>query len=79
MEHPVIYDMTAAARELGYRPVTGYAESLPETVEWLARRLTDGGGWPAAFPEMAAVYGPKVDLFDYAAEDAWLGTRGRAV
>ncbi|MCP9207721.1 NAD-dependent epimerase/dehydratase family protein [Streptomyces sp. NEAU-Y11] len=78
LPHPVVYDMTAAERELGYRPVTGYAESLPRTVEWLARRLTDGGGWPAAFPEMAAAYGPRVDLFDYAAEDAWLGTGGRA-
>lgn len=68
--HPVVYDMSAAERELGYRPVTGYAESLPATVEWLTARL-QGREWTEAFPKMAANYGKDV-LFDYAAEDAWL-------
>lgn len=67
--HPVVYDMTAAERELGYRPVTGYVESLPETVEWLAGELA-GRNWREAFPKMARNYGEA--LFDYAAEDAWL-------
>ncbi|MEV7679827.1 NAD-dependent epimerase/dehydratase family protein [Streptomyces sp. NPDC088341] len=70
IEHPVIYDMTAAERELGYRPVTGYAESLPETVAWLTGELR-GREWTDAFPKMARNYGPDT-LFDYAAEDAWL-------
>ena len=45
-----------------------YAETLPETVAWLERRLA-GRDWREAFPKMLAAYG---DLFDYAAEDAWL-------
>ncbi|MEU1469006.1 NAD-dependent epimerase/dehydratase family protein [Streptomyces sp. NPDC005761] len=67
--HPVVYDMSAAERELGYRPVTGYAESLPETVEWIAGQLA-GRDWTEAYPEMVRAYG--IQLFDYAAEDAWL-------
>jgi nucleoside-diphosphate-sugar epimerase len=66
--YPVVVDMSAAERELGYRPVTGYADSLPETVAWIERRLA-GRDWRAAYPEMVQAYG---DLFDYAAEDAWL-------
>ncbi len=74
--HPVVYDMAAAERELGYRPVTGYVESLPGTVEWLAGELA-GRDWREAFPKMARNYGEA--LFDYAAEDAWLAAydRGR--
>ncbi|MFD6279573.1 NAD-dependent epimerase/dehydratase family protein [Streptomyces sp. NPDC060209] len=67
--HPVVYDMSAAEHELGYRPVTGYAESLPRTVAWLAAQV-DGRDWRAAFPKMVSNYGEA--LFDYAAEDAWL-------
>ncbi|MDQ0797736.1 NAD(P)-dependent oxidoreductase [Streptomyces sp. B1I3] len=75
-EHPVVYDMSAAERELGYVPVTGYAESLPATVEWLTGRLRRyDDDWRAAFPAMAAAYDPHGDLFDYAAEDAWFGER----
>ncbi|MGW1892671.1 NAD-dependent epimerase/dehydratase family protein [Streptomyces sp. NPDC002004] len=69
--HPIVYDMTAAERELGYRPAVGYADSLPETVSWLVDQL-GGGDWRAAFPAMARAYDPSGDLFDYAAEDAWL-------
>lgn len=72
--HPVVYDMTAAERELGYRPVTGYVESLPATVEWLASRL-HGREWTEAFPRMAANYG-RDTLFNYADEDAWLRRHG---
>ncbi|GGT91241.1 NAD-dependent epimerase/dehydratase family protein [Streptomyces violascens] len=71
--HPIVYDMGAAERELGYRPVTGYVESLPATVEWLAGQLK-GREWSEAFPKMAKNYAA-VGLFDYAAEDAWLAGR----
>ncbi|MFJ5265339.1 NAD-dependent epimerase/dehydratase family protein [Streptomyces sp. NPDC088387] len=68
---PVVCDMSAAARELGYRPVVSYDETLPETVAWIEGRLT-GRDWKEAYPRMFANYG---DLFDYAAEDAWLEGR----
>ncbi|MFI2412705.1 NAD-dependent epimerase/dehydratase family protein [Streptomyces sp. NPDC018947] len=68
---PVVCDMTAAARQLGYRPVVRYADSLPDTVAWIEERLA-GRDWREAYPEMAEAYG---DLFDYAAEDAWLAAR----
>ncbi|MGW2514161.1 NAD-dependent epimerase/dehydratase family protein [Streptomyces scopuliridis] len=75
LEHPVIYDMTAAERELGYRPVMDYAESLPGTVGWLTERLR-GRDWADAFPKMVQNYG-RDTLFDYAAEDAWLARHDR--
>ncbi|MFF7644984.1 NAD-dependent epimerase/dehydratase family protein [Streptomyces canus] len=69
---PVVADMSAAERELGYRPVLSYTESLPETVDWLARRL-DRQDWREAFPALAGVY---PDLFDYPAEDAFVNACG---
>ncbi|MCL7376666.1 NAD-dependent epimerase/dehydratase family protein [Streptomyces sp. 35G-GA-8] len=75
LEHPVVYDMAAAERELGYRPVTDYAESLPGTVDWLTERLR-GRDWTDAFPKMVQNYG-RDGLFDYAAEDAWLARYDR--
>lgn len=65
---PVVCDMSAAERELGYRPLVRYAESLPETVAWIEGRLA-GRDWREAYPKMFETYG---DLFDYAAEDAFL-------
>lgn len=61
VEHPFVVDMTKAEQELGYRPVTTYAEALPATIAW----LQEATGFPglAAYPE---------DLFDYAAEDRLL-------
>ncbi|MCO8303085.1 NAD(P)-dependent oxidoreductase [Streptomyces sp. RKCA744] len=79
LAHPLVCDMSAAERELGYRPVTGYLESLPATVAWLAERLADTPDWRAAFPDMAAAYDPMADLFDYAAEDAWLRSGGHSL
>lgn len=70
--HPVVYDMTAAERELGYRPVVSYVDSLPATVEWLTGELR-ARDWREAFPGLVK-YG--VDFFDYAAEDAWLAAPG---
>ncbi|TQE35055.1 NAD(P)-dependent oxidoreductase [Streptomyces ipomoeae] len=67
---PVVCDMSAAEQELGYRPVVArYAETLPETVAWIERQLAGGRDWREAYPKMFQTYG---DLFDYAAEDAWL-------
>jgi nucleoside-diphosphate-sugar epimerase len=74
--HPIVYDMAAAEQELGYRALTGYVESLPETVEWIAAQL-EGKDWTEAFPAMLRAYGEK--LFDYAAEDTWLETYDRRV
>lgn len=69
---PFVLDMSAAVRELGYEPVTGYTESLPATVDWLVsearkRRAVD------AFPQLNELHG--MDFFDYAAEDGWLAQR----
>ncbi|MGP4047313.1 NAD-dependent epimerase/dehydratase family protein [Streptomyces sp. 2A115] len=69
--HPVVCDMSAAERELSYRAVARYAETLPDTVAWIERQLA-GRDWREAYPRMFETYG---DLFDYAAEDAWLATR----
>ncbi|NGO11776.1 NAD(P)-dependent oxidoreductase [Streptomyces sp. HC44] len=69
--HPVICDMAAARRELGYEAVARYAETLPDTVAWIERHLA-GRDWREAYPKMAQAYGR--DLFDYAAEDAWLSS-----
>jgi nucleoside-diphosphate-sugar epimerase len=71
LPHPLVLDMAAAERELGYRAVTGYEESLPRTLRWLADAVR-GRDWREALPEMAAAYDPGGDLFDYAAEDRWL-------
>ncbi|MFC8360173.1 NAD-dependent epimerase/dehydratase family protein [Streptomyces griseorubiginosus] len=70
---PVVFDMSAAERELGYRPVVArYADRLPETVAWIEDRLA-GQDWREAYPRMFQTYG---DLFDYAAEDAYLDSLG---
>ncbi|WP_367326359.1 NAD-dependent epimerase/dehydratase family protein [Streptomyces sp. HUAS ZL42] len=71
---PVVCDMSAAARELGYGPGLSYAKSLPETVGWLVGRL-ERQDWREAFPTLAGIY---PDLFDYAAEDTWWEARGGA-
>lgn len=69
---PCVFDMTAAARELDYRPVTGYVESLPETVAWLVDAARDRD-WRSVFPDVVNNY--RSDWFDYTAEDAWLNRR----
>ncbi len=70
---PVVFDMSAAERELGYRPVVArYTDRLPETVAWIEHRLA-GRDWREAYPRMFQNYG---DLFDYAAEDAYLDSLG---
>ncbi|WP_079155391.1 NAD-dependent epimerase/dehydratase family protein [Streptomyces ambofaciens] len=68
---PVVCDMSAAERQLGYRPVVRYADTLPETVAWIEGQLA-ARDWREAYPKMVRAYG---DLFDYAAEDAWAAAR----
>jgi nucleoside-diphosphate-sugar epimerase len=56
---PLIVDMAAAEREVGYRPVTTYAEAVRETVAWLV-----GGG---AARDWSETYLAR--FFEYEAED----------
>jgi nucleoside-diphosphate-sugar epimerase len=57
---PLLVDMTAAERELGYRPVTSYADAVRDTCAWLAADTRD---WSDTYLGR---------FFDYAAEDALL-------
>ncbi|MBZ2197589.1 NAD-dependent epimerase/dehydratase family protein [Occultella gossypii] len=68
---PFVFDMSRAAADLGYRPVTDYAASLGPYLDWIERAATERD-WREAFAEFAA---GGADLFDYAAEDAWLAAR----
>ncbi len=70
--HPMVLDMTAAARELGYRPVCRYAEALTEYLDWLEQ--VAAGDWRAELTELPT---GEVDLFDYRGEDAWLAAHRR--
>ncbi|MGP3976066.1 NAD-dependent epimerase/dehydratase family protein [Streptomyces sp. 8N114] len=76
LPYPLVLDMAAAERELGYRPVTTYEQALPSTLEWLIGHTRDRD-WREALPEMAEAYDPAGDLFDYAAEDRWLAENRR--
>jgi len=60
-ELPLVFDMTAAERELGYRPVTTYAEAVQETCAWLVAELESGRDWKGTYLE---------ESLDYEAEDA---------
>ena len=60
---PLIVDMAKAERELGYRPVTTWAEALPRQVAWL-REATHGRDWKEVLPR-----GAQYLRFDYEAED----------
>jgi nucleoside-diphosphate-sugar epimerase len=65
---PVVADMTRAQTELGYRQAVTYAEAVEDALAWAvaAARARD---WREVFPTLA---GYRADLFDYAAEDAYL-------
>jgi nucleoside-diphosphate-sugar epimerase len=67
LPRPFVLDLTAVERELGYRPVTTYVESVAETCTWL-RRITKDRDWRAALPQLAHDSG----AFDYVAEDTAL-------
>jgi nucleoside-diphosphate-sugar epimerase len=71
MPYPMVLDMSAAERELGYTAVTSYETSLPETVGWLASALAEQD-WREGFPLIARLSSEHGDWFDYATEDRWL-------
>ena len=75
LPYPMVLDMAAAERELGYRAVTTYEDSLPGTVAWLAGALA-GQDWKELFPLPARLSADHGDWFDYAAEDRWLAAHG---
>jgi hypothetical protein len=58
-----------AARDLGYIPAATYANAVPALCDWLVETVREGD-WRERFPTFAR-YGR--DLFDYAAEDEFLG------
>jgi len=60
-DHPCVFDMTAAERELGYRAVTTYPEAVGATCDWLVGELESGRDWRGTYLDQA---------YDYAAEDA---------
>jgi nucleoside-diphosphate-sugar epimerase len=64
--HPFVVDMSAAEREVGYRPVTNYADGVGVACQWLVEATRDTD-WREVLPGHARYYG---ELFDYAAEDA---------
>jgi nucleoside-diphosphate-sugar epimerase len=66
--HPFVADMSAAEREVGYRPVTTYGEAVRAACEWLVE-ATRSQDWQEVLPSHARYYG---ELFDYDAEDAYL-------
>lgn len=60
---PLIVDMAKAERELGYSPVTTWAEALPRQVDWLVE-ATRGRDWREVLTR-----GANYLQFDYEAED----------
>jgi nucleoside-diphosphate-sugar epimerase len=59
VRHPLVVDMAAAERELGYRPVATYAEAVEATVRWLLDASPPLGEYMETF-------------FDYEAEDEYV-------
>jgi nucleoside-diphosphate-sugar epimerase len=65
---PVVLDMTEAAFEVGYRPVTTYERAVRATCEWLVE-ATKERPWEELMPRMAEYM---QDSFRYEAEDELL-------
>ena len=65
---PLVVDMAAARRQLGYAPATTYAESIGATFRWLEDEVAPHD-WRALLPQLAAY---PWNLFDYDAEDRML-------
>ena len=59
VRHPLVVDMAAAERELGYRPVADYAGAVEQTVRWLLDEQPPLGEYMSTF-------------FDYDAEDEYV-------
>lgn len=72
---PVVLDMTAAARELGYTAPGGYEQTVGAAIEWLLAAAARED-WRTAFPGVARMEAGR-DFFDYAAEDAHLARAAR--
>lgn len=66
---PVVMDMSKAAAELGYRPLSRYADAVESAVRWMID-ITAGRDWRDVFPYFYANQGD--DAFDYGTEDEWL-------
>jgi nucleoside-diphosphate-sugar epimerase len=60
-DKPLVVSMDAAARELGYAPVTTYPEAVTETCAWLVSELESGRNWDESY---------LAGMLDYEAEDA---------
>jgi nucleoside-diphosphate-sugar epimerase len=63
----LVADLTAAERELGFRPDTTYADAAARVVIWLCDRVA-GADWRDRLPQVAS----QEHFFDYEAEDAYL-------
>jgi nucleoside-diphosphate-sugar epimerase len=63
-DHPCVFDMTAAERELGYHAVTTYPAAVGATCEWILAELERGRTWDGTY------LGLDREGRDYAAEDA---------
>jgi len=63
----LVADLTAAERELGYRPITTYRDAATETVAWLRDHVAHTN-WQQHLTHMASLK----HFFDYEAEDTFL-------
>jgi len=63
---PMVLDMTAAQAELGYHPITTYAQAVRDTAEWLATEIRRGRSWEDTYLNR---------YFNYAAEDELVTSR----
>ncbi len=72
---PVVLDMAAAARELGYVAPGGYEQTVGAAIEWLLAAAARED-WRTAFPGVARMEAGR-DFFDYAAEDDHLARAAR--
>jgi nucleoside-diphosphate-sugar epimerase len=66
-DHPIVLDMSAAERELGYRPLTAYPEGVKAECDWLVAELERGRDWKGTYLE---------ETLDYDAEDAAIASLG---
>ena len=64
VRYPLVVDMAAAERVLGYRPVATYAEAVEDTVRWLLDERPPLGEYMSTF-------------FDYDAEDEYVSGLAR--
>jgi hypothetical protein len=63
---PFVLDMTAAERDLDYRPVVRYAAAVQDTARWPLEHV-EGRAWQEALPPLARAADA---IFPYQEEDA---------